>query len=111
MPVIQGTTSVAAGASNSNVLSGSVYEYLPYNALIEIGLVDDTQQEQRVSVLSGSDVLMEESPVSNGARMPLYPEDYVISDYAAAGDRIVIRTRNTGAAARVLRWAVKISPV
>lgn len=111
MPVIQGTTSTAAGQSTANVLSGSVYEYLPYNCLLEIGLVDDTQQEQRVTVLSGSDVLMEESQVSAAARMPIYPDDYALSDYAAAGDRLVIRTRNTGAAARVLRWTIKISPV
>jgi hypothetical protein len=111
MPIIQGTTSTAAGAATSNVLAGSVYEYLPFDCLVEIGVVDDTNGEQRVTILSGSDVLMEESPVSIQNRFPVYPDDYAVSDYAQAGDRLVIRTRNTGAAARTLRWAVKITPV
>lgn len=111
MPMIQGSTSTAAGASTANALAGSVYEYLPYNALVEIAAVDDTNGNQVVSILSGSDVLLEESPVSTQNRFPIYPDDYLCSDYAAAGDRLVIRVRNTGAAARTLRWAVKISPV
>jgi hypothetical protein len=111
MPIIQGTTSTAAGAATANVLAGSVYEYLPYPCLLEIGVVDDTNGEQRVTILSGSDVLMEESPVSVQNRFPVYPDDYAVSDYAAGGDRLVIRVRNTGAAARTLRWAVKVTPV
>ena len=111
MPIIQGSTSTAAGASTANALAGSVYEYLPYNALVEIATVDDTNGNQLVTILSGSDVLLEEAPVSTQNRFPVYPDDYLVSDYAAAGDRLVIRVRNTGAAARTLRWAVKISPV
>ena len=66
MPMIQGTTDTAAGASTSNCLAGSVYEYLPYNCLVEVSTVDDTNGNQRVTILSGSDVLLEEAPVQIG---------------------------------------------
>lgn len=111
MPMIQGTTDTLAGASTSNCLAGSVYEYLPYNCLVEVATVDNATGAQRVTILSGSDVLLEEAPVSTANRFPIYPDDYLVSDYAAAGDRLVIRVRNTGASTNTLRWSVKISPI
>jgi hypothetical protein len=111
MPMIQGSTSTAAGQITANVLAGSVYEYLPFNAFIEIGVCDAAAGEQRVTILSGSDTLLEESPVSTQNRFPLYPDDFVFTDYAAAGERLVIKTRNTGAGANTLRWTVRLTPV
>lgn len=111
MPTIQGVTSTAAGASTANVLSGSAYEYLPFNARVDIAVVGDAAGEQRVTVQSGSDVLMEESPVSRQARVPVWPDDFSLSDVAEAGDRLKIQVRNTGAGANNLFWAVRITPI
>lgn len=110
MPTLQGSTVTAAGQVTANVLAGSIYEYAPFDCMLEIGVVDEATGEQRVTVISGSDVLMEESPISIANRFPVYPDDFTMSDYAAAGDRIVIRVRNTGAASRTLRWVLKITP-
>lgn len=109
--LIAGQTSVAAGATNTNVLSGSVYEYLPWDASLEFGLVSNAAGDHQVTVLSGSDVLMEETGVSRQNRVPIYPDDFALSDVAAAGERIVIKARNTGAGAATLFWAVKLTPV
>ena len=111
MPIIQGVTSTGAGAITPNVLAGSVYEYLPFNAQLEFGIVGDAAGEQRVTVLSGSDNVLEESPVSRAARFPVYPDDFTLIDIARAGERIVVRVRNTGAGANNLFWAVRITPV
>lgn len=111
MPMIQGSTSTAAGQITQNVLQGSVYEYLPFNCLVEIGVCDAAAGEQRVTILSGSDTLLEESPVATPNRFPVYPDDFIFQDYAGAGERLVIRTRNTGAGANILRWSVRLTPV
>jgi hypothetical protein len=111
MPSIQGVTNTAAGAVTANVLAGSVYEYAPFNAYAEFGIVGDAAGEQRVTVLSGSDTVLEESPISRATRFPIYPDDFSLNDMIAAGERIVVRVRNTGAGANNLFWNVRLTPV
>ena len=110
MPQIQGSVSIAAGATNTNVLAGSVFEYLPYNAQVEIGLQGSATGLQ-VTVTSGSDVLMEESPPGLQNRMPLYPDDYLVPDVAGGGERLVIKARNTSGGALTLFYAVRVAPL
>lgn len=110
MPLIQGSTSVPAAGTVANVLAGSAYEYLPRNAIVEIGLVDEAAGDLRCTVQSGSDVLMEESPVSMADRMPIYPDDFPLEDTARGGERLVVRARNTNpTTAAVLRWAIRLA--
>lgn len=113
MPVIQGTTSVAAASVNDNVLSGSQFEFLPYNAMLEFGLNGDANgADLRVDVYSGQDVLMENAPMSAQNRIPVYPDDFQLTDVAAGGERIKIRVRNVNAgAARSINFAVRITPI
>jgi len=111
MPTIQNVTNNAAGAINPNVLAGSAYEFAPYHCRVDIALVGDAAGAPRCTVQVGSDVLLEESPVSRQARIPIWPDDYSLSDVAAKGDRIKIAYRNTGAGAVDLFWAVRITPI
>lgn len=113
MPVIQGSASVAASSVNDNVLAGSQFEFLPYNAALEFGLNGDANgADLRVDVFSGQDILMENAPMSVQTRIPVYPDDYNLTDAAAAGERIKVRVRNTSAAgARTLFFAVRITPL
>lgn len=111
MPVIQGSTSVAGVSVNDNVLSGSQWEYLPFNARVEFGLNGDANgADLRVDVYSGTDVIMESSPMSAQNRIPVYPDDFQLTDYALAGERLKIRVRNTNAAARTIFFTVRINP-
>lgn len=111
--LIQGTASIAASSVNDNVLTGSQYEYLPFDAFLEFGLVGDANgADLRVDVYSGSDVLLENAPMSAQNRIPIYPDDFSLTDVAAAGERIKVRARNTSAAgARSLNFAVRITPL
>lgn len=113
MPTIQNRVSVAANSVNDNVLSGSQYEFLPYDAQLEFGIVGDANAaDLRVDVYSGQDVLMENAEPSAQNRIPVYPDDFGLTDVAAAGERIKIRVRNTnGAAARTLLYSVRITPL
>lgn len=112
MPMIQSTVSVPAASVNDNVLAGSQWEFLPYNARLEFGLVGDANAaDLRVDVYSGQDVILENGSVSAQNRMPIYPDDYVLTDFAAAGERLKIRVRNTNAgAARSMFYSIRINP-
>jgi hypothetical protein len=111
--MIQSSASVALSAVNDNVLSGSQFEFLPFNALLEFGLNGDANGgDLRIDIFSGQDVVVEQLTPSVQNRVPIYPDDYVGSDVAAAGERIKIRVRNTSAAAaRTIFFAVRITPI
>ena len=113
MPLMQGSTSIAAASVNDNVLAGSQFEYLPFNAMLEFGLNGDANgADLRVDVYSGSDVLLENAPMSAQNRVPIYPDDFQLNDVAAGGERIKIRVRNVNAgAARTLFHSVRITPI
>lgn len=113
MPVIQGSVSVAASSVNDNVLTGSQFEFLPYDAALEFGLVGDANAaDLRLDVYSGQDTLAENMQPSAQNRMPIYPDDFTLTDAAGGGERIKVRVRNTSAAgARSLNFAIRITPL
>lgn len=112
MPVVNVRTPLGANATVANVLSGSPYEFLPWPALIEIGILTDANGVL-ATVSSGSDILQEEGPVQLGTinNMPKYPDDYLLTDEAAPGDRLIIKLRDTSGAARVVQTSCKITPL
>jgi len=113
MPVIQGTVSIPASDVRDNVLTGSQFEFLPYDASLEFGLNGDANgADLRVDVYSGQDVLMENAPMNVQNRLPVFPDDYSLTDVAGAGERIKIRVRNISAAGpRSINFAVRITPI
>lgn len=113
MPLIQGQISVPLSSVVDNVFTGSQYEFLPYDAFLEFGIVGDANAaDLRIDAYSGQDVLAENMEPSAQARIPIYPDDFPLNDAAAGGERIKLRVRNTDAvAARVLFFALKITPL
>lgn len=109
MPMIQRRIALGAGLTAS-ALAEDQFEYLPYNALVEIAVLADATGVL-MTVMSGSDLLMDEGPVPIGTInvFPKYPDDYHITDVAAAGERLKIRLRDTSAGARVVMVGVRIS--
>jgi predicted dienelactone hydrolase len=111
MSVVIIQKSVAAGASES-LLKDTNLEFVQQNSMIEIALAT-TAVGVVSTVTSGSDVLMEESPVFVLAAgvAPKYPDDYTLTDVAAAGERLVIKARNTTGGALTVTAAVRATPV
>lgn len=108
MPVIQRETSIAAGAVNDNLLSGSAFEFLRQNSLVSIG-VTAAATGTFVTIQSGSDVVAEEFPPAIQTRFPIIPDEMYYSDVGGAGDRLVIRARNPTGGAVVHRALVQIT--
>lgn len=104
MPLVNRSTSIPANSTVDNILSGSAFEYLPSNAAMQFGIVQATGNvaDLLVTVQSGSDILQEEAPVIVNNAWPRRDQDFILTDVALGGERILIKARNTTAGAIVL---------
>lgn len=102
--------SVAANAKVDNVLSGSIYEFLGADSLVEFGLVASVVG-LNATVVSGTDVLMDDQEVSAANRLGIYPDDFTLNDIAGEGERLKVGYRNTTGAAITAFTSVKITPI
>lgn len=111
MPAISRQIAMATG-STATPIQGDQYEFLPFNAYIEIGIVADNSGVT-ATVFAGSDVLQTNGPVTQKATPPLvtYPDDYVITDHVLAGDRLGIFLSNANAGTVNVGVKVRITPV
>jgi hypothetical protein len=109
MPTIQSSVSVAGNATNENILTGSQYEFLPYNAHVEFGLVGSATGLV-ADVYSGSDTVAESFGLSAANHTPVYPDDFTLNDVAAGGERLKVRVRNTTGGALTCFYSVRITP-
>jgi len=109
MPVIMKETSVAAGATNDNVVSGSAFEFARTRQIVSIG-VCASATGGFVTIQSGSDVVLEESPPYVATVFPIIPDQMFYTDVMEAGDRLVIKARNPTGGAVIFRTIVQITP-
>jgi len=110
MPTIKVQTTVAANATVDNVITGNQYEFLPFNAQLDFGIVAAAAGIV-MDVYSGSDTLIEAGSCSAANRSPIYPDDFDLRDVAMGGERIKVRLRNTTGAGIVVNTTVRITPV
>lgn len=109
MPVIMKETSVAAGATNDNVVSGSAFEFARTRQIVSIG-VTASATGGFVTISSGADVVLEESPPYVATVFPIIPDQMFYTDIMEQGDRLVIKARNPTAGAVIFRTIVQITP-
>jgi len=112
MPIIQkgSSNNIAASTSYPNLLSGEFFEFLPYNALIEVGL-NASAVGILIDFISGTDVIAKDYVPLIKATSPIYPDEFTLQDIAAAGERLVLAARNTTGGALTLLYTVRISPI
>lgn len=108
MPVIMRQQSLAAGASDSNILAGSTFELARGNVFLSIGVTADVTGSF-ITIFSGSDIVLEESPPPLKATYPIIPDEMFFNDIATLADRIVVAARNPTAGAIVHRVVVQIT--
>lgn len=114
MPGSRFVTALAAGAVNANILAGSQFEFLGSPSRVQIYGIDDTAGAGGVAemeVFFGQELQLTQSPMNLKAAGPEVPEDLLVDDVGAAGDRITIRIAETGGAlAAIANTLVKITP-
>ena len=103
-------TSVAAGAVNNNIYSGSAFEFARTRALVSLGVVQSATGGF-ATITSGPDIICEEFSVPIKTTYPIIPDDMYFTDYMEAGDRLVGRYRNPTGGALTVRSLVQMSAV
>lgn len=115
MPSIRVVTVQALGTTTPNILTGSQFEFLGIASRIQIYAIQDTGGGAgvgEVEVFFGQELQFSQSPVNLKTFGPEIPEDLIIDDFGAGGDRLVVRVTETGGAAiAVVNVLVKITPM
>lgn len=116
MPQFSLITAVPAGGVVANAFAGSAFEFLRGVSRVTIASVVAAAGIGSVTntIQFGPEVQLEEGAVHVEAlagRGPLIPEDILVDDFAAGGDRLVQRITNVGGAPYNVMTKVKITPV
>jgi len=130
MPTIRAQTTVLDGAGPTTVfpLQGNQYEYLPFNARVEFAIVGRAGLTPvgadidlvTATVFSGSDILQQQANITNKSdvtaqsKNAVYPDDFLLDDVAAAGERLSVQLDipdpSTGSST-IIDTVVKITPI
>ena len=110
MPAIMKQVSVPLNGTVDNILSGSAFEFARTNAIVSMG-VTAAATGTFVTFNSGADVVAEEFEPPIATIYPKIPDEMYFSDVAAAGDRLVIKARNTTGANIILRVVCQVTPL
>lgn len=110
MPLIQNQVVIGIGAVNDNVIAGSQFEFLPYNAALRFA-INGSAAGLVADIYSGQDVIAEQMGINALNRVPIAPDDFLLGDVAGAGERIKLRIRNPTAGALTAFFAVIVDPI
>jgi len=101
---------VPLNGTTDNALAGSAFEFARTNQIVSMG-VAQAATGCFVTFNSGADVVAEEFEPPILTRYPVIPDEMYFSDVAAAGDRLVIRIRNTTGANIICRVVVQSTSI
>lgn len=110
MPMIVVETSIAAGAVNSNLYTGSAFEFARSRSIVSFGLAQSATG-MFCTLQSGADIVAEEFSLPILTRYPIIPDEMYFTDVAEVGDRLVARVRNPTGGALTARSIVQISGI
>lgn len=113
MPVLQRTDSIAANAFNANVWTGTQFEFAPYDASLELGVLGSATGLQ-ATFATGADTQSIDQAVSVvrlANQYPLYPDDFIYFDVIGLGQRIIEALRNTTAGALSHFSTIRLNPL
>lgn len=110
MPMILIEQSIAAGAVNNNLVSGSAFEFARTRQIMSLG-VTAAATGTFSTITSGADLIAEEFSVPILTTYPIIPDNMYFTDVMEVGDRLVVRNRNPSGGAIVVRVLVQTSPL
>jgi hypothetical protein len=106
---IQRSDSVLTAVTNDNILAGNQFEFAPTRCIIDIAL-NASATGFEVDVLIGSRSIVTRMIPLIKTTAPIVPDDFVIRTGAQAGERIIIRLRNTSGGTLTMLTTVRFTP-
>jgi hypothetical protein len=116
MPTIRVTSDTGIGGTVANVLAGSQFEFLARPSIVQVFAVQDPSVgTASIEVFFGQELQLPQSPTTFAAAAgigPNVPDDEIVNDIGAPGDRLVVRLVETGGStAAIVRTMIKITPL
>jgi hypothetical protein len=102
--------SLAAGAVNNNIFSGSAFEFSRGRNIVSIG-IGQSATGMFCTLQAGADIIAEEFLLPILTRYPVIPDEMYFTDVMENGDRLVGRVRNPTAGALTVRSVVQMSAI
>ena len=113
MPGARGNRSLLTLTSVANLLPGQVYETIPYDAYIEVGLTQSATG-LIMGLACDTDVILQDVGETNipiKTTPPVYPDEFMPGFYCTAGSKLYISVRNPTAGTLTLFYEVRSSQV
>jgi len=114
VPTVRINTTLGANEVVQNILAGSQFEFLGRPSRVQIYSVADLADLIDLSAFFGQELQLAASPLTRIAdgTGPIVPDNLVIDDIGAPGDRLTVTlTETAGAAGSLARTMVVITPV
>lgn len=114
MPTARFASVLGANAVIQNVMAGSQFEFLGRPSRVQIYSVADLADLIDIAVFFGQELQLSSSPLNQvtAATGPTVPDDLIVDDIGAPGDRLTVTlTETAGVAASLARTMVVITPV
>ena len=114
MPTIPFSVTVPIGGTVANALAGNQFEFLARPSRVQLYITQDPGDLGNVEMFFGQEIEATDAPIRTATAAgegPIVPDDLLVDDIGAPGDRLVVRLTETGAAAvAIVRGIVKITP-
>jgi len=107
-PMIMVESSIAAGAVNPNLYTGSAFEFARQRGVLSQG-VCQSATGMFCTLQAGGRTIAEEFSLPILARYPIIPDEMYFTEVVEGGDRIVARVRNPTGGALVARAVVQLA--
>jgi len=110
MPAIQVETTVGNASSNPNLFTGSAFEYARGRTALSLGVVAAVTGSF-ITIQSGGDIILEESPPYVSAVFPIVPDQMFYNDIMEPMDRLRVSARNPTAGNIIHRAIALLTPL
>lgn len=116
---VSGRRSIAAGGFVANLLTGQIFENIPFDANVEIALISATAAADPTTgiiaqIACDGDIVLQDVNEPNlvvKATAPVYPDDYAIQLQCTAMSRLFLQVRNNSIGAIVVFYGVRLQPI
>ncbi|GAG21358.1 unnamed protein product, partial [marine sediment metagenome] len=98
MPSARFTNVLIANEVVQNIMAGSQFEFVGRPARVQVYSLAEATEDVSIEVFFGQELQLSNSPLNMGAAAtlgPTVPDDLIVDDIAAPGDRITIRLTET----------------
>lgn len=115
MPSVRTTQQVPANGTIQNLLTGRQFEYLTFDAEVEVAITEATGAGvTECDVAFGPEIQIENAPIAtevNPANGPRLPDNIIASGVAAAGSQLRVTARETNGTPTDVTLQVFIRPL